>query len=225
MREYSPSNLTGKKILVTAGSTWVPIDDVRVITNIFGGKLGICIAEEAVRMGAEVTLLLGPGRSEKPKASPLLNIVDFKYYEELLELVTNCVGTRKFDVVINSAAVSDYTPVDVFKGKIKSTLEEMTINLKKTIKIVDIIKKIDSKILLVKFKLEVGLSKSKLIDVARDSMNESCADIMVANDFTRIGLKHNAYIMDTEGYFKECNTKSEIASDLMKLISTKINHA
>ena len=55
--------LTGKKILVTAGPTWVAIDRVRVITSIFGGRLGVTIAREAARRGASVVLLLGPGRA------------------------------------------------------------------------------------------------------------------------------------------------------------------
>ena len=55
------SQLKNKKILITAGPTWIPIDKVRVITNIFKGRLGIIIAKEAIKRKAKVTLLLGPG--------------------------------------------------------------------------------------------------------------------------------------------------------------------
>ena len=70
--------LRDKKILVTAGSTWVALDSVRVITNIFTGALGLRIAEEARRRGAEVTLLMGPTSISLPlKEKPGLRIVRF----------------------------------------------------------------------------------------------------------------------------------------------------
>src|SRR3989338_961291 len=111
--------LKGKDILITAGSTWVAIDDVRVITNIFGGTLGVYIAEEAVRLGAKVTLLLGPGRVSPTVHSKNFNLIKFKYYDELLNLVKESISSNRFDVMIHSAAVADYIPVKKVKGKIK----------------------------------------------------------------------------------------------------------
>ena len=59
--------LKDKKILITAGPTWVAVDKVRVITNIFGGALGTIIAEQAKKTGAQITLLMGPGRARLPR--------------------------------------------------------------------------------------------------------------------------------------------------------------
>lgn len=216
------SLLKGKKILITAGSTWAAIDDVRVITNIFGGALGVCIAEEAQKLGVQVTLLLGPGRVQLHKNSKNFKVINFKYYDELLSLVKEKVSSRKYDVMIHSAAVTDYLPINKVKGKIKSTLNKMTIHLKKTIKIVDLVKKIDPDIFLVKFKLEVGIPEKKLLDIAYQSMESSNADLIVANDFNKLAKEHKAYIIDKMNNVIKCNTKKDIAKTLLNSITMKL---
>lgn len=217
--------LKNKRILVTAGSTWVPIDSVRVITNIFGGALGVEIATLAQKLGASVTLLLGPGRVLPPKECKTFKTINYKYYDELLELVTSQLASTKYDIMIHSAAVADYTPENVFKGKIKSTKEKLVIRLKKTKKIVDLVKKISPEIFLVKFKLEVGVTESELISIAKASMKQSDADMIVANDFNNIGANHKAYIIDKQNNIVESKTKEGIAKDLLKILSTNINYA
>ena len=75
-----------KKILITAGPVWVPIDKVRVMTNIFGGALGYEIAKQAAKLGFDVVLLMGPGRTcftNKEK----FKIIKFKYFEDIYELL------------------------------------------------------------------------------------------------------------------------------------------
>ena len=81
------SNLNNINILVTAGPTWVPIDKVRVITNVFGGTLGAIIASEAAKTGANVTLLFGPGKAQIPQNIKNLKIIRYKFYDDLLRLV------------------------------------------------------------------------------------------------------------------------------------------
>jgi phosphopantothenoylcysteine decarboxylase/phosphopantothenate--cysteine ligase len=217
--------LKGKKILITAGPTWVAIDKVRAITNIFGGTLGAIIAENANKLGADVTLLFGPGRTSLPKAENNFKIIKFKYFEELLDLVKKEVGSKKYDIVIHSAAVADYTPVSVNDGKIKSGKESLTIELKPTIKIVNLIKDLDPNIFLVKFKLEVNLSEKELLDVAYKSMQESKADLIVANDFNTVQKDHKAFIIDKDKSIKEFFGKKEIALGLLETLKEKINHA
>ena len=102
-------SLKGKRILITAGPTWVPIDKVRVITNIFSGNLGIVIAKEAARQGAQVTLLIGPGRLELPQQSAKLKVVPFRYFDGLLALVDGLLNKEKYEVLIMSAAVADFS--------------------------------------------------------------------------------------------------------------------
>ena len=110
MNKYQ-KKLKGKKVLVTAGPTWVAVDKVRVITNIFGGALGTIIAKKFYEAGAQVILLMGPGRAVLPKESKNFKIIPFKYYDDLLSLIKKEVGSKKYDIVIHSAAVSDYQPI------------------------------------------------------------------------------------------------------------------
>ena len=208
--------LKNKKILITAGSTWVPIDAVRVITNIFGGKLGFIIAKTAFNMGADVTLLLGAGRIMiDEKIQKEIKVIHFKYFNELLELIKKEVSSKKYDIVIHSAAVSDYTPVSVKKGKIKSGYNNLIIKLKPTVKIVDRIKKWDTSVFLVKFKLEVGLNENKLIGIAYKSMLQSHADLIIANDFKDISGNHKALIIDKNKKIIKCEGNENIARDLL----------
>lgn len=215
-----------KKILITAGPVWVPIDKVRVITNIFSGKLGFIIANLAYTLGADVTLLMGPGKILAPaRKLSRFKVIKFRYFNELLELVKTHVGSKKYDVIIHSAAVSDYHPIFVKRGKIKSGEKELVIRLKPTIKIVDLVKKIDPNIFLVKFKLEVGLSQQELIDIAYKSMIQSNADLIVANDFRTItrGYKnHIAFIINPQKLIKKITGKEKIANELLRIISLRL---
>jgi len=216
--------LTNKKILITAGPTWIPIDNVRVITNVFKGTLGFMIAKEAVARDAKVILLLGPSSlCPIPKANRKLRIIRFKFFEDLYKLMKKEITTKKYDVVIQSAAIGDYTPIKFYKGKIKSGKENLLIKLKPTIKIIDQIKKWDEKVFLVKFKVEFNLQKNRLLKDAYKSRLFSNADLIVANDIKHMkGNKHKAFILDSERNVVTCETKTEIAKKLLDTISKKL---
>lgn len=207
--------LKNRKILVTAGPVWVPIDKVRVMTNVFGGSLGLVISLEAQKRGARVVLLLGPGRVQLPQKNPSnLKIIRFKYFNELLSLMKKEVSSGNYDVIIHSAAVSDYTPNNIYKGKINSNRKNLIIKFKPTLKIVDLIKKWDPSIFLVKFKLEVSTKKKELIEKAYCSMIKSKANLMIANDFKDVIKKHKAFIIDNNKNIIECAGKKIIARKL-----------
>jgi len=140
----------------------------------------------------------------------------------LLSLVKSEVGSKKYDVVIHSAAVADYTPVTVKKGKIKSGNKDLIIKLKPTLKIANLIKNLDPDTFLVKFKLEVGLSKKQLINVALKSMQKSNADLMVANDFNTVSKNHKAFIIDKKKNIKTFLGKEKIAWGLLKTLEEQI---
>lgn len=213
--------LKGKRIIITAGPVWVPIDRVRVITSVFGGLLGVIIAKTAKEMGADVLLLMGPGRAQLEEDENL-KIVKFKYFEELFNLMKKEISSKKYDIVIHSSAVPDYVPYKVFDGKIESGNKNLTIKLKPTIKIVDYIKKWDPSVNLVKFKLQVGFNKKKLIEVAYKSMMASRADIIVANDFNEMRMRHSAFIIDEGKKVITCSGKENIAKKLLVLVAKKI---
>ena len=143
-----------KKVLITAGSTCVPIDSVRVITNIFKGRLGIEIAKQFTKEGFDVTLLLGNSDlflDESFYGS--MRVLSFKYYDELLNMVSDEMKNN-YDIVIHSAAISDYRLADYKAGKIKSGQKELILRLTPTAKIVDLFKKIKPEVFLVMFKLD-----------------------------------------------------------------------
>ena len=217
--------LKDKKILITAGPTWVAVDKVRVITNIFGGALGTIIAEQAKKTGAQITLLMGPGRARLPAENKNFRIVKFKYYDDLLALVKREVGSKKYDIVIHSSAVSDYRPILAKEKKIKSGRKNLVIRLRPTPKIVNLMKRLDPKIFLVKFKLEVDLKKQELIDIAYRSLRESQADLIVANDFKTVAKNHEAFIIEPDKTIHAYKDKEKIAAGLLRLIEKKTSHA
>jgi len=201
------------RILITAGSTEVPIDTVRSITNIFKGKTGAQIANHFGCHDHEVTLLTSgqPIGMDDSGAEflPLAKWLKFKTFDELAELMEQEIRGGNYDVVIHSAAVSDYNVAKVFTddcddpvgeggGKIASTYDRLYLELTPTPKLVDKIRDQWSfKGKLVKFKLQVGISDEKLIEIALKSMTDSGADFIVANCFE--WYREYAYIIDTDG--------------------------
>lgn len=207
-----------KKVLVTAGSTACMIDKVRAITNIFKGRTGNNIAEYFSKKGCEVVLLTSSAFMintlllrlklrllqafalvinllARTKKSFSLKVISFKTFDDLARLMEEQVTTGRFDIIIHSAAVSDYKvaqtcvldedknliPLDS-STKISSSYAELYLKLKPTFKIVDLIRdpwNFQGK--LIKFKLQVGISDEELLDIARKSRATSDADIIVAN--------------------------------------------
>ena len=210
--------LKNKNILITAGPTWVPIDRVRVISNIATGKTGILLAKQAKALGGKVTLILGPVREIKLNSA--IKVKRFCYFNELRNTIKRELKRKKYDIVIHSAAVSDYQPKRTFSGKIKSSSKNLFIDLETTVKIVDKIKKYAPHIFLVLFKLEMGVSKNKLIKEARKIMKSSKADLAVANTFSKNA--YMAYITDNKRILKNSNSKENLTQELLKAISLKL---
>lgn len=213
-------HLNGKKILITAGPTWVPIDKVRVISNIASGHSGILLAERAKRLGAKPTLLIGPVGDIKLSRS--IKIKRFRYFDELHNLIKKELDSKKYDIIIHSAAVSDYRPKKISYDKIKSNIRDFSLELETTTKIVDKIKKYAPHIFLVIFKLDLGISKNRMIEKARATMQESKADLAVVNTFSK-KFAYKALIIDRKQIFCEVNSKEALAGKLLELISSKIS--
>ena len=116
--------LANKRILITAGPTIEQIDPVRAITNFSSGKMGYSIAEAALEMGAEVTLVSGPTHLTAPKTNKLIQV---KSAQEMLEAVMADIEQQ--DIFIAVAAVADYRPAKPSDQKIKKTAQAMNIEL------------------------------------------------------------------------------------------------
>lgn len=210
------TSLKNKKVLITAGPTWVKIDSVRVISNIASGSTGILLAEKFIRLGAKVTLLLGPIGSGKVVKSSALRLLRFQYFDELKALLEKELRINKYDVAIHSAAVSDYKPKFIKKQKISSDLKELNIKLVPTIKIIKIFKKIQPSITLVGFKFESEASKFKLIKEARMLINNSRADFVVTNTL-KLG-DYLAYLVTKNHESAPIFTKRDLVNNLIKAV-------
>jgi phosphopantothenoylcysteine decarboxylase/phosphopantothenate--cysteine ligase len=142
--------LKDKKILITAGPTYQAIDPVRFIGNFSTGKMGIAIANEAVRQGAEVHLVLGPSAEKNiDNKIHLHRVVSAQQmYEAAVAQFETC------DMAILAAAVADYTPAEVAAQKIKKKGDKLTLTLIPTIDILASLGKLKTTQKLIGFALE-----------------------------------------------------------------------
>ncbi|AIS52594.1 coenzyme A biosynthesis bifunctional protein CoaBC [Thermoanaerobacter kivui] len=168
----------GKKVLVTAGPTREPLDPVRYLTNHSSGKMGYEIAKALVERGAEVILVSGPTYIEAPKN------VTFIPVEMAMEMYNAVMmHLEEVDIVIGSAAVSDYRPKEIQKEKIKKDDQELTIQLVKNPDIMYEVGKRKQNRISVGFAAET----TNLIEYATKKLKEKNMDLIVANDVSQEG--------------------------------------
>lgn len=180
--------LKGKKILITTGSTAEHIDPIRVITNLSSGKMGYALAEEASYSGAQVSLI--SGRVSQPH--PILvnkSILNVSTTEEMRSAVISELSSKKFDVAIFCAAVTDFAPVRPSTNKIMTDKGKIVLHLSPTPKVIDQVRQYskNKELFLVAFKAEHRVSSSYLVDRAYHKMRECGADMVIANDLGRKG--------------------------------------
>ena len=120
-------DLTGKKILVTAGPTREALDPVRFLTNHSTGKMGYAIAKVAACRGASVTLVTGPTDIEKPR---FVKVMPVESARDMFEAVTSV--SRDQDIIIKAAAVADYRPAKVSQEKMKKKDGKLSLDLERT---------------------------------------------------------------------------------------------
>ena len=238
------NKLKNKKILITAGPTWVPIDKVRVISNIATGSTGILLAEHLSKLGAKVTLILGPfpnvaflrrassgSRREAKKVTTFgassccinrkVKIINFRFFDELKEKIQKELGAKHYDIVIHSAAVSDYRPTQAYKGKITSGKKLFSINLRPTPKLFAEIRRKSADSKLVIFKLEFGVKENLLKTKALKLLKDARADLVVANTFC--GNSYKALIIDKgKRVLARINKKATVAQRLISIIKSKL---
>lgn len=165
--------LKGKKVLVTAGPTREKIDPVRYITNLSTGKMGYAIAEKATELGADVTLVSGPVSIAPPKGARLIKV---ESAEEMFNAVTGGFSTA--DMVIKTAAVSDYRPKVSYDEKIKKKPGDEVLELERTKDILSELGKQKTHQVLVGFAAET----SNVEGYAKGKLERKNADMIVANN-------------------------------------------
>jgi len=215
------------RVLVTAGNTREKIDQVRDWGNIFTGNTGFSIAR-AVAEVAEVDLLTSNQAHLRELAEPQttkhpIHASGFTSHGELKGALAALMARHRFDAIFMTAAVADYQPERVFAviertptlaageerwlvqdvqaGKVKSTHKHIAILGRQTEKLVDLFRTVwKHEGLLVKFKLEVGISKDELIRVGQTSRKSSGADYLVANTLDMVsGENAGAYLLSDNG--------------------------
>ena len=155
-------DLSGKKILITAGRTEEPIDPVRYISNHSSGKMGYALAEAARNRGAQVTLISGPASVLPPGDVPFIPVQTARQMADAVKKEFD-----KNDILVMAAAVSDYRPAVISNQKLKKDKEQLQIELVKNEDILASIGKIKGEKITVGFSLETedemnnGLKKLK----------------------------------------------------------------
>ena len=213
--------IKGKKILISLGGTYEPIDSVRGITNKSSGKMGLELAREAYIRGADLTLVVANVSVEIPS---VFNVIRVETGREMNDNILSIISD--FDIFISAAAVSDFE----FKKKSDKKIDSSTslsLDLKPTTKIIRQIKKINPEIFLVGFKAEFNISKDEIIDCARKQISQAGTDLVIANDISKddchFGSDNNeVLIVDDEVLSVPLASKREIAKTIFDVISEKI---
>ena len=213
--------LSGKRVLVTAGSTIEYIDPIRVITNLSSGKMGIAIAQEAQRMGATVTLVCGHG-TLSPETGKIVRV---NTGEEMYKAVVSELLSKRQDIAVMAAAVADFAPAKKSDKKINTKLGKMELSLVTTRKIIDEVKNNSKDTFLVAFKADYCSPESVLIEKAYRKLKECDADIIVANDLGRKGSepgsdKNEVFIVDRDKKIVHLppESKAQVARKLLELV-------
>jgi phosphopantothenoylcysteine decarboxylase/phosphopantothenate--cysteine ligase len=215
---FLTKHLAGKKALVTAGPTYEAIDPVRFIGNHSSGKMGLAIAKELEKRGAEVTLILGPTSIAVSENG--IKLINVKSAEEMFNACDRLFETT--DIAVMSAAVADYTPVTKASEKIKKKENTFTIELTKTKDILENLgqrKKAGQ--VLVGFALETKNEK----EYALDKLKRKNADWIVMNSLKDEGAgfghdtnKITIFGKNGEEIGFETKTKIEVAKDIVDTI-------
>jgi len=175
--------LKDKKILITSGRTKENIDPIRYLSNNSSGKMGYCLAQAAIDLGGEVTLISGPTNLEIPKG--LKNFISVESALEMYEKVNEYFEDT--DIFIACAAVADYRPKEYKKEKIKKSDSDLIIELVRNPDILFEMGKKKNKQLLVGFAAETNDIKEN----ALKKLEKKNLDIIVANNASTMGTDSN----------------------------------
>lgn len=208
----------GKKFLISAGPTQESLDPVRYITNHSSGKMGLAIAHEAMKRGAEVTLVHGPVNIRIPG---MLNPIGVTTTEEMSKA---CIKeANKADVIIMSAAVSDYKPKSVSSSKIKKKAgESIKLELERT---TDILSTLGNKKRKGQFLVGFALETNDEEKNAREKLKKKNLDMIVLNSMRDEGAgfkvdtnKISLIRKDKKTLNFPLKTKRDVARDILDAI-------
>ena len=220
-RSISKKDFVGKKVVITTGPTREAIDPVRFISNRSSGKMGVSLAKEAFRRGAEVTLIHGPIHIRIPDA---INSIQVMTCQQMHKSLTDIVKQNDADIVIMAAAVADVKPKDPHDIKIKKDKLPKAIELEYNPDILaDVggLRGENSNPKLVGFAVETGELEDLLAEIKRKLISKN-VDIMVgnfANDAFDLDT-NRVWIIDKYGKQEEVSTsfKDRVANKILDAI-------
>ena len=172
-------DLTGKKVLVTAGATLERIDPVRFISNHSTGKMGYAIAKNAMLRGADVVLVTGRATAKVPM---FVRVVPIESAKEMFEAVKE--ESTDADIIVKAAAVADYRPRNVATEKIKKKAEDASISLERTDDILGYLGEHRKK---GQFLCGFSMETENMLENSRGKLERKHLDMIVANNLKTQG--------------------------------------
>lgn len=203
------------KVIITAGACYEMIDDVRAITNLSSGKMGLALAFAYYLRGFDVTLI--SSAQNLPKSMENLEFLSFKSSADLLEILKN-KKLAKDDLLVMAAAISDYIPAKKTKGKIKKSGANLNLELKENIDILSSLKELKCK--KIGFKMEMdeqsALSSAKNM-LENKALDAVCLNVLKAQNY--FGSEQNEVLFITKNSQKmlKMASKHEIAAQIARL--------
>ena len=210
----------GKKVVVTAGPTYESIDPVRFIGNYSSGKMGICIAERLIQLGADVHLILGPSKENVPQNCQLTRVTSAEQMLQACELAFS-----EADGLIMTAAVADYRPKNPEANKIKKSEDSLNIEL---VKNPDILKTLSLNKQDNQFCVGFALETNNQEEYARKKLIDKNLEAIILNSPTETSgfqtQTNQVKIMDKNGKIIDSPTQSkeEIAVFILDVLNSWI---
>ena len=222
------------KIVITAGGTSERIDDVRTITNSSTGSLGFAIGTAFTKAEEIEKIYYLHGKRAVWPEDEKVEPIEIGGVMDLQENLTRVLTEDKIDAVIHAMAVSDYmvhqvTTLDKLMGtedpehaqdlsgnKISSDIDDLIIHMKRSPKVISLIKQVSPDTTLVGFKLLSGVPHEELIDVGYRLLQKNNCDFVMANDLREIGRDfHMGYLIHKDKTYDSMNTNDEIAQMIL----------
>lgn len=210
-------DMTGKKVLVTAGATQEAIDPVRYITNHSTGKMGYALAKIAMRRGADVTLVTAPTNLPAPM---FVNVVPVVSAQDMFEAVKE--RAPQMDIIIKAAAVADYTPIFVSDEKIKKKDGDLSLPMNRT---TDILAYLGEHRRPGQFICGFSMETEDLVENSKQKLQKKKADLIVANNLrdegAGFGTDTNVVTLVMEEGIVElpCMSKEQVAEVILDAIT------
>ena len=211
-------DLSGKRILVTAGATREAIDPVRFITNHSSGKMGIAVARAAMQRGAQVTLVCGHCEAKPPM---FVDVVNVESAQEMYEAVTSRAAEQ--DIIVKAAAVADYTPASTSDHKLKKSDSDMNIVLVRT---KDILRALGEKKRAGQLICGFSMETDNMLENSRKKLESKNCDMICANSLRTegagFGVDTNVITLITKSDIEELPlmTKDEAAHRILDKLLT-----